>query len=342
MTLILHDSTTRDEIFACRGTIAQQLLDCLQDVLDSTSDFTSKALLSKTLLKLSCKCGLHPTCFALAELKKMGASNSRRRIWRRLARLEREDILEEDVQAALKQFGREALIWQQLSHPNVLPFLGLYTLDGRLCLVSPWMENGHLQQYLKKARSDIDRLSLIMDVALGLEYLHANNVVHGDLKAVLCLLSVVHFLIHASSSQPNILVTSSGRACIADFGLSSIIDAIVRAGTVRYQAPELLSGDSSNHFVSDIYAFACLCYEILTGKLPFFEIVNDITVGIKDCWLQERSDRPTMAQIIQRLGGPSISVQKRQFGVDWDKTYSARFRRSAQTWPSVPPIGQCN
>ncbi|KAJ7279584.1 kinase-like domain-containing protein [Mycena rebaudengoi] len=361
MTSILSDSTTHEQIFACRGTIAQQLLDVLQDVLDSTSDFTSKALLSKALLKLSRKCGLHPTCFSLSELKKMGhqiAGGGFGDVWRGLVGDQTVAVksvrifLEEDVQAALKQFGREALIWRQLCHPNLLPFLGLYTLDGRLCLVSPWMENGHLQQFLKKAPSDIDQLSLIMDVALGLEYLHTNNVVHGDLKA------------------PNVLVTSSGRACIADFGLSSIIDVLsvqftnssqsVRGGTVRYQAPELLSGDSSNHFASDVYAFACLCYEIFTRKLPFFEIVNDITVGIKviaglrpsrppeiipdniwmlleDCWLQECSDRPTMAQIIQRLGGPSISMRKRQFGVDWDETCSARFRRSAQTWPSVLP-----
>ncbi|KAJ7794346.1 kinase-like domain-containing protein, partial [Mycena olivaceomarginata] len=136
--------------------------------------------LSKTLLKLSRKCGLHPTCFALSELKKMGHQIAGGGFGDYVSLILNYYLHDISVQ----QFGREALIWQQLSHPNVLPFLGLYTLDGRLCLVSPWMENGHLQQYLKKARSDIDRLSLIMDVALGLEYLHANNVVHGDLKAV--------------------------------------------------------------------------------------------------------------------------------------------------------------
>ncbi|KAJ7845457.1 kinase-like domain-containing protein, partial [Mycena leptocephala] len=68
----------------------------------------------------------------------------------------------------------------------------------------------------------------------GLQYLHEQNVVHGDLKGL------------------NILVTPSGRACIADFGLSSIANAMTMrfthstantgAGTARYQAPELLQG----------------------------------------------------------------------------------------------------
>ncbi|KAJ7113408.1 kinase-like domain-containing protein, partial [Mycena epipterygia] len=174
-----------------------------------------------------------------------------------------------DIEAVLKEFGREAVVWRQLSHPNLLPFCGVYYLDKRLCLISPWMENGNIQKFLNKESHKIDRLSLILDVALGLEYLHANYVVHGDLKAL------------------NILVTPSRRACIADFGLSSITDAMTvrfnhstvsaRGGTARYQSPELFRGERA-HFGSDVYAFACVCYEILTGKVPFHEFPNDMTV----------------------------------------------------------------
>ncbi|KAJ7808155.1 hypothetical protein B0H13DRAFT_1668778, partial [Mycena leptocephala] len=42
----------------------------------------------------------------------------------------------------------EALIRCQLSHPNLLPFFGLYHLQNRLCLVSPWMENGNIYSFL--------------------------------------------------------------------------------------------------------------------------------------------------------------------------------------------------
>ena len=77
--------------------------------------------------------------------------------------------------------------------------------------------------------------------------------------------------------QMNILVTPSRRACVADFGLASIADAMTlrfthstsasaRGGTARYQAPELISTDNPNHFESDVYAFACVCYEVILQR----------------------------------------------------------------------------
>ncbi|KAJ7126292.1 kinase-like domain-containing protein, partial [Mycena epipterygia] len=278
--------------------------------------------LSKALIRLSRASGLHPKCFALSGLVTVGkqvAAGAFSDIWKGLVHGQSVSIKmvrlfrDSDVEAVLKEFGREALLWRQLSHPNLLPFFGLYYLESRLCLVSPWMENGHLLEFLRNASADTDRLSLILDVVMGLEYLHTEQVVHGDLKAT------------------NILITPSGRTCIADFGLSTITDAVslrfthsttnVQGGTARYQAPEVLSGERPNHYGSDIYAFACVCYEILTGKAPFFEILNDIIVSIRviagdrpsqpevtvcdtilwillqDCWQQNPDIRPSTQQI---------------------------------------------
>lgn len=58
---------------------------------------------------------------------------------------------------------REIIIWGQLQHPNILPFYGVYHLNDaeeRICLVSPWMENGTLVDYLK-ACPDANRLLLV-------------------------------------------------------------------------------------------------------------------------------------------------------------------------------------
>jgi len=130
---------------------------------------------------------------------------------------------------------------------------GLYYLDSRLCLISPWMENGNIMEFMRTDPPNTGRLSLILDVALGLEYLHEQKIVHGDLKGI------------------NILVTPSRRACIADFGLSSIVNAMTsrlptstapaRGGTARYQAPELCEGDSANTLAPDVDGFACVCYD---------------------------------------------------------------------------------
>ncbi|KAJ7139289.1 kinase-like domain-containing protein [Mycena epipterygia] len=318
-------------------------------LLDMTYESTSIPMLSKALLRLSRESGLHPTCFILSGLEKVGqqvAGGGFGDIWKGLVggqtvAVKSMRIFQDvDVKAALKEFGREAVLWRQLSHPNLLPFFGVYYFDTRLCLISPWMEHGHLLDFLRNTSSAIDRLSLILDVAMGLEYLHSNKVVHGDLKAYM-----------------NVLVTSSKRACIADFGLSSIVNAMSlrfthstpspQGGTVRYQAPELLLGESSVHFGSDVYAFAYVCYEILTEKAPFFDLHNDMAVAMKvvaghrpsrpektsedlwilfqDCWAQKTEKRPTVTEIIQRLLGPPISATTAQSKIDWDETYSARF-----------------
>ncbi|KAJ7108599.1 kinase-like domain-containing protein [Mycena epipterygia] len=362
LTSILRDSETYKSFYACRGALAQQLLDLLQDLLDAFPDSSARPLLSKALLRLSHASGLHPTCFALSGLQKVGqqvAAGAFGDVWKGLVRGQSVCVKivrlfrDADVKAALQGFSREALIWRQLSHPNLLPFFGLYYLDSRLCLVSPWMENGHIIEFLRNAPADTNRASLMLDIARGLEYLHCKRVVHGDLKGM------------------NILVTPSRRACVADFGLSSIADALTlrfthstasaQRGTVRYQAPELILAESPNHFASDVYAFACVCYEILTGKVPFYEISQDVAVMYKvvqglrpsppetmpldslwvllqDCWEQKSANRPDVTQIIQRLVGPPIGAKTTHSTTDWDETFSSRFRRSLQDWPLLPLV----
>ncbi|KAJ7489266.1 kinase-like domain-containing protein [Mycena latifolia] len=368
LVLILRDSECCAQFLACRGSNAQLLLDLLQDVLDSDGFSTVRPLLSKALLRLSRASGLHPTCLPLSGLQKVGhqvAAGGFGDIWRgsvggqsvsvKIMRL----FQESDVKAVLKKFAREALIWRQLCHPNLLPFSGLYYLENRLCLVSPWMENGNILDFFRKDPHGVDRLSVILDVALGLKYLHENHVIHGDLKAI------------------NILVTPSYKACLADFGLSSIADATnsrfphstasVRGGTARYQAPELILTGCVNHFGSDVYAFACVCYEILTGKVPFHEIWNDAVVMLKvvagqrpsrpiscsgttqldslwelvvACWKEESNTRPSIAQIVERLVGPSIQATTSESTTDWDENFSSRFRRSLLVHPLLPSVTQ--
>jgi serine/threonine protein kinase len=62
-----------------------------------------------------------------------------------------------------QKFSREAVTWRQLSHPNVLPFYGVFVPDAdipRLCLVSPWMTMGNVVQFLTGI-SNIDCVPLV-------------------------------------------------------------------------------------------------------------------------------------------------------------------------------------
>jgi serine/threonine protein kinase len=99
---------------------------------------------------------------------------------------------------------REALMWRSLNHEHVLPFLGIYEDDTASYLVSPYMKNGTLAQWRKKANPSIaeieDRVWLfflllvamltlrkMLEVARGMEYIHWEGVVHGDLRGVFFL-----------------------------------------------------------------------------------------------------------------------------------------------------------
>ena len=102
----------------------------------------------------------------------------------------------------IQRFCREAVEWRHLRHPNVLPLLGA-TLDKqepKFALVSEWMDNGNINQFIQNHgevnrvqlvsyyvhfhRDWYDRFPKLVDVGHGLEYLHRLNVVHGDLKGV--------------------------------------------------------------------------------------------------------------------------------------------------------------
>ncbi|KAJ7621324.1 kinase-like domain-containing protein [Roridomyces roridus] len=347
----------RKEFLAFRGADAQKLLDLLQNILDHDQSLVVRPRLFEALSRLSSDSGLHPTCFALSGIQKIGhqvAAGGFGDVWKgvisgqsicvKVMRLFKEC----DVQALLKEFGHEALIWRQLCHPNLLPFYGLYYLESRLCIISPWMENGNILDYVKSTKPTVDRcLSWILDIALGVEYLHKNRIVHGDLKAI------------------NILVTPSHRACIVDLGLSALAESItlrftqtttrVRGGTMRYQAPELLKSEKQNHYGSDVYAFAHVCYEILTGNIPFYETCNDAVVMFKilggcrperiascrgsrvldalwdllqSCWQEDFKERPRIEDIVLQLVGSSINPSNTQSSTDWDERFSSKFRRS--------------
>ncbi|KAF9262819.1 kinase-like protein, partial [Marasmius fiardii PR-910] len=92
----------------------------------------------------------------------------------------------------VEDFCQEALIWTQLSHPNVLQLIGVNTnlFKTDFCLISPWMVNNDIITFLKR-KPEHNRLRSIREIAAGLEYLHSRSptVVHGDIKGVLALLS---------------------------------------------------------------------------------------------------------------------------------------------------------
>ncbi|KAJ7018708.1 kinase-like domain-containing protein [Mycena alexandri] len=169
-----------------------------------------------------------------------------------------------------EKFTKEALSWSHLNHDNIVPFIGVNsTFPGQtMAMVSLWMAQGSVLTYMAdRSLSSRSAFSLIHDVIQGISYLHAMNIVHGDLCG------------------RNILINQNGRACLSDFGLAAFIEVqtsiktSMRSGSGKWMAPELLLPEvyRPNHpfqrtVESDVWAFACVICEIWTeGTIPFVD-----------------------------------------------------------------------
>ncbi|ESK86444.1 WD40 repeat-like protein [Moniliophthora roreri MCA 2997] len=300
LQLIFHNEEAYQELLNQKGALAQSLLDLLQLLIDSPRiSARLRSSICTTMIRLSKASDLHPSCLTIKSLNTIGnhpvAAGGFGDIWKGILGGESGQLvclkvvkmyLMSDMKRLMKEYLREAIVWRQLRHPNILPCLGLYYLDcsqERICLVSPWMENGNLVQFLRdRPRDSVNHLQLMHDIASGLSHLHGLKVIHGDLKGL------------------NILVTQSHRACIADFGLSHVADSELYkftssttrvGGTARWSAPEVHMGSRATK-ESDIYSYGCVCYEIISRSLPFHDLPNDAAVVL--AVLQRR--RPSKPQ----------------------------------------------
>ncbi|KAF5361880.1 hypothetical protein D9756_002596 [Leucocoprinus leucothites] len=150
----------------------------------------------------------------------------------------------------------EALIsWVHLSHPNILPLYAVFLKDNdHPCLVSPSTVDQNMGDYIRD-NPDVSRILLVSDVINGLSCMHQLDIVHGELN------------------PESVLISSSGRAVIADPNPSE-------PNPVRYSAPELLADEGIKPTkASDMWAFACLFYEVLTGNIPFCHITKEFRVA---------------------------------------------------------------
>ncbi|KXS13185.1 kinase-like protein [Gonapodya prolifera JEL478] len=166
----------------------------------------------------------------------------------------------EDVK---KAFDREVTVWYSLSQENILPLHGACANIERPIMVSPLMANANVSKYIETHELPVTRrIKLLLDIAQGMQYLHSRGIVHGDLKGL------------------NILVDKHGNALITDLRfarvryLTQTSKTLVAptVGTRRWMAPEHLSHGNMTQ-AGDTYAFALICYEILSGgRIPFENI----------------------------------------------------------------------
>ncbi|KAJ6524675.1 kinase-like domain-containing protein [Mycena vulgaris] len=152
---------------------------------------------------------------------------------------------------------QEINLWVKLRHPHILQFFGANTLDDKPFLVMPYIPH-NAREFLQR-RPTFDPVYILLDISLGLQYLHSWKICHGDIKGV------------------NILVEDSGKALLCDFGLSRVksdvtsrtaeMGTTVATGSRNWMAPELLAGSLVKTW-TDIYAFGMTIYELYTDETP--------------------------------------------------------------------------
>ncbi|KAF8074155.1 kinase-like domain-containing protein [Lyophyllum atratum] len=346
LTIVFREVDLYKELVGCQNDNAQKLLDLFQWLLDTPDlDIWFRRSLIVATQRLAATSGRYPMCY---ELKGIVADNEDPVTFGGFADIYKANFNGQKVclkalrvyqdtkdEHFLRGFAKEAILWGQLSHPNVLPIYGLHRFRRRFCLVSPWMEEGDIEHYLKQRPSG-PRVQFAIDVARGLSYLDKSGIIHGDLKS------------------GNILIDGRGRARLADFGISSVSDSQIpswtshssaasKGGSVRWQAPELFDTETDdfvkNTKASDVYAWSCVCYEIFTGDVPFYKLrdtavilqvmrgarperphesspswsiwglTEDVWALMQDCWKETPTHRPTMDQVLQRLIHPSQHPQ---------------------------------
>ena len=171
----------------------------------------------------------------------------------------------------LSRFQREARMLAALNHPNIATIYGLEQSDGVTCLVMELVPGETLAERVKAGPTAIEEaLKIAAQIAEALEAAHEKQIIHRDLKPA------------------NVKVTPEGKVKVLDFGLAKAFEGdaanedpsnsptLSRAatmqgvilGTAAYMSPEQARGKSVDKR-TDIWAFGCVLYELLTGKQAF-------------------------------------------------------------------------
>jgi serine/threonine protein kinase len=190
----------------------------------------------------------------------------------------------------LKRFKREAEIAQRIEHPNVVPVLATGEYEGLPWAAQRFISGGSLEERLDRwgALDLYQVVALFKQVAAGLDVLHENGLIHRDLK------------------PGNILLDERGVPFIADFGLAkdhqhegTVLTRPGQAlGSMDYMAPEQIRGEEVTA-ATDVYALACMLFELLTGAPPFAD-----KVGMRIMWAHLQDEPPHPSDANAKLPRP--------------------------------------
>eukprot|EP01084_Bolivina_argentea_P125202 221857_1 len=169
-----------------------------------------------------------------------------------------------------KKIWKECEMLRRLNHPNILKITNQWFNDktDKLCFITNIVHDGSLAKFFRKRQVNLLRVKQISKQVLeALNYLHANGVIHRDLKC------------------DNIFIEgNTGNVVLGDLGLScNVVSARSIVGTPHWMAPELYREDYDE--MVDIWSFGMCVLELITSLIPYseckgaFQVYQNISAG---------------------------------------------------------------
>jgi serine/threonine protein kinase/Tol biopolymer transport system component len=207
----------------------------------------------------------------------------------------------------LRRFRHEAHALAALNHPNIAAIYGLEESDGVTALVMELVEGSTLADRITQGAIPVDEaLPIATQIAEALEAAHERGIVHRDLKPA------------------NIKLRPDGTVKVLDFGLAKAVGPAARmpdvsqratttvpaktatgviVGTAAYMSPEQASGKAVDHR-TDIWAFGCVLFEMLTGRAGFGgDTLTDTLAAVMRAepdWSQLPTNTPAQVRVLLR------------------------------------------
>jgi eukaryotic-like serine/threonine-protein kinase len=233
-----------------------------------------------------------------------------------------------------KRFHREAQSAARLNHPNIITVYDFGEEHGKIYMAMELLEGNDLKDTIgRHTPYTLDqKLGLMEQIAEGLAFAHAKDVVHRDLKPA------------------NIHIQPNGQIKIMDFGLAKLASSdMTRAGmimgTPNYMSPEQVRGEKADSR-SDVFSLGAVFYELLANRKPFeadslHAVLFQVMQNEPEALLNLVPDVPPMlAQVVEKAMAKDSALRFRDAGELRDALRQVRAQLNANWSLSPQPAPQ--
>ena len=238
--------------------------------------------------------------------------------------------------------GKMLVMKDKIQHNNIVRFYGLTDLDNDKYVISEYCSKGQLTELIQNDKFNLTnelKLSLAIDIAQGMAYLHSKNMIHGSLKSSVCLIDS-KWTVKICDWEYNALILCHDEDINSSYEIRKNAPAEETKYVKHYldfwTAPEIIRmqymcGPTT---ASDVYSYSIILQEIYTREDPYSEIADlmtpedvinaivymgrirpkppdDMPISVRQCmeisWSESPEDRPSFEQILKMIRKSGMS-----------------------------------